>query len=118
MFYKTTQTGKSKYHSVKQSFKGNSYDSKAEASYAMYLDSEKKGKRIKDWKPQVKVELFGENKTRVCNYFIDFLVTHNDDCLEYIEIKGFETAIWRLKWKLIEDKLKGNTETKLTLIKV
>ncbi|SRR5258708_3157057 len=102
-----------KYGNVKQ----NGYDSKKESAYAQELELRKRMGEIKDFEGQVKIELFGENGTRVCNYFIDFVVTHNDGTLEYIEVKGFETPVWRLKWKLFEDKYGHDSTKRLTLIK-
>ena len=32
----------------------------------------------------------------------NFKITHNDGGIEYVEVKGFETEVWRLKWKLFE----------------
>ena len=106
---------KSKYKSVRQTYNGDSYQSKKEMKYAMQLDILKKGKAIKGWKRQVKIELFGENGTRVCNYNIDFVVEHNDGVIEYIEVKGFKTALWRLKWKLFKDKMGKDSKVKITL---
>lgn len=109
MFYKTRQN---KYGNIKQ----NGFDSKKESAYAQELDLRIKAKDIKGYQTQVKIELFGENKTRVCNYYIDFVIDHNDGSLEYVEIKGFQTPIWRLKWKLFEDKFGHDATKKLTLI--
>jgi hypothetical protein len=33
---------------------------------------------------------------------VDFVVTHADGHEEWIEVKGFETPIWKLKKKLFE----------------
>ena len=103
---------------TKTVYKGNYYHSKAEVEYAMYLDQKLKDKEIKSWKQQVKIELFGENGSRICNYYIDFMVKHNDGKTEYIEVKGFPTAIWRLKWKLFNDKYGKDNDVIITLEKV
>jgi hypothetical protein len=108
---------KNKYKNVRQTYNGYSYDSKIEAQYAAELDMLKRGKAIKDYDRQVKVELFGENGSRVCNYYVDFLVYHNDGSLEYVEVKGYETPVWRLKWKLLEDKYGKQHNIKLTVVK-
>lgn len=105
--YPKPRRSKNKYSSVRQTYRGNSYHSKAEAKYAMYLDQRVKDKEIKGWKRQVKVELFGENKSHICNYYCDFLVEHLNGKMEYIEVKGMATAVFRLKKKLMEDKIKG-----------
>lgn len=117
MFTKLRQT-KSKYNNVKQTFNGRSYDSKAEAKIGMWLEDRKKKGEIKDYHNQVPIDLYGENGTRVARYKIDFVIDHNDGSEEYLEVKGFETAVWRLKWKLTEDKFKEDHNKKLTLLMV
>lgn len=112
MFYKTPN----KYGSVRQTVNGYSYMSKLEAKYAFELDLRVKAKDIKSWERQVKVELKGENGSKVCNYFVDFLITHNDGLLEYVEVKGFITDLWKLKWKLFEDKMGKDARYKLTIV--
>lgn len=107
-----------KMGAVKQTYKGNSYHSKAEAKYAMYLDQRVKDGEILSWEGQKKIELFGENGTRVCNYYIDFIAQHPDGRVEYIEVKGFPTAMWRLKWKLFLDKHGHDHSKIITLEKV
>lgn len=103
---------------TRQTYKGNSYHSKAEAAYAMYLDQRVKDGEIKSWEGQKKIELFGENGSRICNYYMDFVVEHKDGKTEYIEVKGFPTAIWRLKWKLFNDKYGKDHNKIITLEKV
>jgi len=101
-----------------QSYGGRGYHSKAEAKYAEHLDDLYNRGEIKSWKPQKRIELFGENGGKVCNYYIDFEVIHHDGTTEFIEVKGFETAIWNLKWKLFKDKYGHNHKYKITLEKV
>jgi len=108
----------SKYHAVKQTYNGYSYDSKAEAQYAAELDLRVKGKDIKSWDRQKKIELFGQNGTRICNYFVDFVIEHIDGRTEYVEVKGFETEAWRIKRKLMDDKIKGMESAFYTVVKV
>lgn len=92
--------------------------SKAEAEVARELDLRVKGHDILSWERQKKIELFGENKTHICNYFIDFIVHHLDGRDEYLEVKGFETTAWRMKKKLMEDKIKGMKNAYYTVRKV
>jgi len=105
-------------NSVKQTYKSRSYRSKAEVKYAMYLDQRLKDKEIKSWEYEKKIELFGENGTRICNYAIDFVITHLDGLIEFVEVKGYETGIWRLKWKLFKDKYGKDSKYKITLERV
>lgn len=90
-----------KYGNVKQTYDGFNYQSKAEADYAMELDLRLKAKDIKFWERQYKVSIEHNGKL-ICNYYVDFLIQHNDDSYELVEIKGAETSTWRLKKKLLE----------------
>ena len=103
---------KNKLHAVRQTYNGYAYQSKAEAKYAFELDIRKKAGEIRDWKRQVKVELFGQNGTRVCNYYMDFVIEENDGSTTYVEVKGYKTDLWNLKRKLMEDKIKGMKDCK------
>lgn len=76
-------------------------DSKFEASKARDLELLVKAKEIKSFEEQVKISL-QVNGFHICNYYIDFVVTHNDGDIEYIETKGYATDVWKLKWKLFE----------------
>lgn len=91
----------SKYKSQSTLYNGRQYHSKFEASYAYDLDMQKKAGTIKDWEPQFKVSLDVNNK-HICNYYVDFKVTNNDESIELVEVKGYETEVWRLKRKLLE----------------
>jgi len=104
-----------KYRNVKQTYKGYSYMSKREAQKAFELDMLLKAGEIKSWERQKKIELFGENGSHICNYYIDFVIHHNDGTTEFTEIKGFRTDVWRLKWKLFEDKYGKDHRYKLTV---
>lgn len=114
MFYKTKQN---KYSNVLQTYNGRSYRSKKEAAYAMELDIRKKGKDITDWEYEPRIELKGENGAVVAHYKVDFKLYHKDGSIEYVEVKGFETDVWRLKWKLFEDKFGHDHNIKLTIVK-
>ena len=109
MYFKDFQTRSlNKYKAVKSSYKGLTYDSKREVSKAMELDHLVRSKKIKSWSKQEKIELFGENGNKICTYKIDFTIEHNDGTKEYLEVKSKATAtpVWRIKWKLLEDKYK------------
>lgn len=106
-----------KYGAKSSIYNGISYHSKKEAGRAQELDLLKKAGEIKDWERQHKIDL-KVNGYHICNYYIDFKVTHNNGDIELEEVKGFETEVWRLKWKLTEAILsKENPEIKLTVIR-
>lgn len=112
MYYQRKQN---KYGAIKQTYQGYSYMSKKEAAKAMELDMLVKAGEIKGWERQKKIELKGENGGHVCNYYIDFVVEHKDGVIEFIEVKGFKTDVWKLKWKLFEDKYGSDCNYKLSI---
>lgn len=78
--------------------------SKLEAQQAFELDCRLKAKEIKSWSRQVKIELSAYGK-HICNYYIDFVAIRKDGVKEYIEVKGMETDVWKLKWKMFTAKM-------------
>lgn len=76
------------------------YDSKHEAEKAMELDSWLSGGKIKEWKPQFPI-IITINNQKLCTYYVDFWILHNDKSEEIVEIKSKPTMTntWRLKWK-------------------
>lgn len=114
-----TQKSGNKYHSITNQYNGITYHSKLESAYAQELDIRVKAGDIKSWDRQVKLDL-KVNGQHICNYYIDFVIHHNDGTKEFIEVKGFETEVWRLKWKLFEalfDDFKEGPDDKMTVIK-
>lgn len=110
---------KNKYGNTKQTYNGYSYHSKKEASYAAELDWRIKAKEVKEWTRQHRLDL-RVNGELICKYYIDFRAELTDGSIEYIEVKGFETDVWRLKWKLtkaIFEELTEGEDAKLVLIK-
>ena len=109
----------SKYHNKTQTYNGHHYDSMFEAEYAQSLDYSLKSKTIKSWERQVKLDL-KINGTHITNYFIDFVVHHNDGTKEFVEVKGYETDVWRMKWKIFEavfEDFKEGPDDFMTIIK-
>ena len=107
---------RNKYGAKKQTYNGRSYDSQMEARFAQALDLRLKAGEIKAWKPQHRVELKGENGSTIGHYKVDFLVEYHDGTLELVEVKGFKTRDWALKWKLLKDKFGNDKKYKLTLV--
>lgn len=111
-----------KYGAVKQTFNGRSYHSKKEAAYAQDLYLLQKAGEIKEIIPQFKLEL-NVNGLHICNYYMDFVTIDNEDVQTLHEVKGFETPLWRLKWKLTQALLEAGEiprikkDAKLLLIK-
>lgn len=89
----------SKYKNVQTDYGGRIYDSKKEANYASQLEWRKKAKEIKEIHPQYCLNL-AVNGTHICKYYVDFMVVLSDGSIEYHEVKGMETDVWRIKWKM------------------
>lgn len=89
---------KTSYYNIK---KAGRNDSKFEAGVAQSLELLKKAGEIRDFQEQVKIPLV-VNGYHICNYYIDFVIQHNDGTTEYREAKGFATDVWKLKWKIFE----------------
>jgi len=90
---------KNKYKAVKQTYNGYSYDSKLEAEHAMNLDFLLKAGIVTQWERQIKISL-DINDIHIANYFCDFKVWFDDGRIEYHEVKGLETDLFKLKWKM------------------
>lgn len=97
--YFSTTKRKNKYNAKSQQFGGRTYHSKFEARYAEDLEWRKKAGEIEEIIPQYKIEL-KVNGVLVCRYYVDFKIVLADGSIEYHEVKGFETEIYRLKKKL------------------
>lgn len=109
-----------KYNAKSTSYGGYNYDSKKEAEYAMNLDWKIKAKIITKFERQCKLDL-RVNDIHICNYFIDFKVFFPDGHVEYVEVKGFPTDLWKMKWKITEaifDELTEGEDARLVLVKV
>ncbi len=84
-----------------RTYKGVVYDSKAEMMYAFNLDKEKGLGLIWDWKRQIPFEINIGNHL-ICKIKVDFAVQNEEDGpWRYIELKGWETEVYRLKKKLL-----------------
>jgi hypothetical protein len=91
----------SKYGSKTKEYNGRLYHSRKEAKYAQELDLLKKAGEILDWKPQFRLNL-AVNGYHITTYIADFLVTAKDGTEEIHEVKGFQTQLFNIKWKLCE----------------
>ncbi len=112
-YMKPAKHPKNKFGAVKQTYNGYSYDSQMEARYAAQLDWCIKAGEVEKWERQHKISI-DVNGVHIANYFIDFKVYMADGSIEYHEVKGAETMLWRLKWKLSQAL---NPDWKFVLIK-
>lgn len=90
---------KNKYGAKKQSYNGNKYDSTFEAKVAEELDWRLKAGELIEVRRQVKCTL-NVRTVFITNYYVDFRTVDKHGQVNYIEVKGFETAEWKLKKRL------------------
>lgn len=90
----------SKYGSRKTEYGGRIYHSAAEAKQAAELDILLKARKIKSWDAQVPMPI-KVNGVYICTLIIDFGVRESYDKFYYLETKGYETAVYKLKIKLL-----------------
>lgn len=87
----------SKYKAVRT----GGYASKKEADYAGRFQALARAGNITEYREQVIIELVaGRGKTRGIAYVADF-VYRDEDGLHYVDVKGFRTAVYILKRKLL-----------------
>lgn len=90
-----------KYGAKSTIHNGVQYHSKREAAYAAELDIRKKAGDIASWERQIPIVLM-VNGQKICRYYVDFLVEYDGGRKQLVEVKGFETEVWRLKRLLLE----------------
>ena len=81
-------------------------DSKFEASIANELLIRKQAKDIVDYESQyiVVIDIYNKDGKKVheVSHKVDFRILHKDGSYELLEAKGFETADYRFRRKLLE----------------
>lgn len=98
-----------KYHAKKTEIDGVQFDSKIEGQYYLHLKEQQKKGNIAAFNLQPRFLLqegFRKNGKwyRPIEYVADFEIVHNDGSIEIVDVKGFETADFKIKRKLFEKK--------------
>lgn len=89
---------RSKYSNARTDYNGRTYDSKAEARYAMGLDMRQRAGEVLYWLWQVPFHLPGKTV-----YRCDFAVFESDGSAHYVDVKGIETQLFKLKKRQVEE---------------
>lgn len=84
-----------------QSAGGLKYDSGLEARVAADLNRQLACGEISDINSHYPIDIYIKG-IKICRYYVDFRVVHNDETVEYIEVKGLWTDIARIKARLME----------------
>lgn len=87
-----------KFGAVRTEVNGRTYASKAEAAYAAKLALRKRAGQVLFWLEQVPFHLTGGVK-----YVCDFCVFEADGNVRFVEVKGHETAVWKMKSKQVAE---------------
>ncbi len=98
---------------------GHHHDSGTETKACFDFHCQLLANEIKSYTGHQNLELIGPSGAVIGHYAIDFVVTHLDDSIEFIECKGRHLqndGSWRLKWALLQDKYKGYKDYKFRVI--
>ncbi len=71
----------------------------------MELDKRVESGELLRWDRQVKISLDIEHDGKayhICNYFCDFKLYYTNGDIELVEVKGYETDVYKLKRALLE----------------
>ena len=99
----------SKYKAVKTIVDGFTFASKLEAKYYRIYSAMENAGVIKNLKMQTSLPFIFEGK-KIFTYKPDFEYDDSDGKHHYVDVKGMETPVFRLKKKLIEAQYKIEIE--------
>lgn len=103
-----------KFGAKKSLVDGKKFDSQSEGQLYAELKLQERAGLIESFEQQVKEELWAYGK-HICDYYVDFLVYHNDGTREFIEHKGKATDAWRIKFKMLCAKYENDPSVKCSI---
>lgn len=103
-----------KFNAKKTLLDGKNFHSQSEGDFYAELKLQERAGLIQGFDTQVKEELVAYGET-IANYYVDFLVYHNDGTKEFIEHKGKQTPDWWIKWKMLTAKYKDDKTVKCSI---
>lgn len=112
-FFKVPKAG-NKFNAKKSLRDGKVFDSQSEGDFYEQLKLQERAGLIKGFDTQVKEELCAYGSP-ICNYYVDFLIYHNDGTREFLEHKGKATDAWSIKWKMLVAKYKNDKSVKCSI---
>ncbi len=86
-----------KFHAVATECDGLRFDSKAEARYYLYLKARQSTGEVVGFLRQVPFHLPGGVR-----YVVDFLIFNADGSVQFVDVKGHETAEFKTKMRLVK----------------
>ena len=92
-----TQVPKHKFNAQPTEHNGRKYASKKEAKYAAQLELRQQAGEVLFWLEQVPFHLPGST-----TYRVDFCEFHADGTVHFVDVKGHETDMFKLKKHQVE----------------
>lgn len=92
---------RSKYNARRTIVDGITFDSAKEAKTYTQLRILQKANAIIGFQRQVPYVIWINGK-KICTYRLDFLVQFADGHIEYWDVKGMKTSVYKLKKKMVE----------------
>ncbi len=89
---------KNKFNAKPQVVDGYRFDSKAEANYYIELKGRRDAGEVIFFLRQVPIHLPGNTK-----YVCDFVEFHSDETVHFVDVKGVETDVFKIKKRQVED---------------
>lgn len=114
LYYGQKDKKKNKFGAKKAIVDNKKFDSQSEGDLYCQLKLQQRAGLINSFEQQVKEELWAYGK-HICDYYVDFLVYHNDGSREFIEHKGKATDAWAIKWKMLVAKYDGDKNVKCSI---
>lgn len=109
---KITRPKKNKYGARRTMIDGILFDSKAEAAYYTKLKMREKAGEVSAVELQRSFALLGPTGMLICTYRADFCFwDHKVDRFRVVDVKGVETAVFKLKRKMMKVLLGIDVET-------
>jgi hypothetical protein len=92
---------KSKYKNRATQCDGFTFDSIVERDYYVHLKANQNAGSVKMFLRQVPLHIVCNDES-VCKYVCDFQVFYSDGLVEFVDVKGIQTDIFKIKKKLVE----------------
>lgn len=91
-----------KYGARKTVLDGITFDSRAEANYYAKLKLRERAGEVGGVELQPRFKLLGPKGELICTYIADFAFwDHHEDRFRVVDVKGVETAVFKLKRKMM-----------------
>ncbi len=101
-----TKPKRSKYNAKRTEYNGQMYDSKLEANYAAKLDlmrgCTRAPQKVVEVETQIPYKIISLKGNLLFTYLLDFRVVYGCGRVEYVDTKGFLTAMSKMKIKAVQ----------------